>query len=202
MKNGTIRKLAPYTLILLMVLCFYRSLLFSNAYRPFDLPGWHLPQATFASESLRQGSLPLWDPYTYAGTPFSSNIQTQVFYPLRWPTLLLGQLSPPALLFRLELEIIFHVFLAGVFTFLLARRIGLAVPPAILAGAVFSLGCYFPPNVQDIGRVEAMAWMPLCWLCVVRLRHKLTIRWFALLSFALGMTSRSADWPCLPGNMS
>ena len=58
-----LRRAAPYLFLLLMTLLFYRKVLFTtDTFIPFDLPLYHVPQAVFASQSIRQGHLPLWDP--------------------------------------------------------------------------------------------------------------------------------------------
>ena len=41
---------------------------------------WH----SYLGDRLRSGELPLWDPYRFAGTPFSSDIGTGTFYPPNW----------------------------------------------------------------------------------------------------------------------
>src|SRR5438270_1149306 len=43
-----------------------------------------LSWASFARHSLAAGEWPLWDPYTFAGQPFASNPQNQLYYPLTW----------------------------------------------------------------------------------------------------------------------
>ena len=41
---------------------------------------WH----SYLGDRLRSGELPLWDPYRFGGTPFSSDIGTGTFYPPNW----------------------------------------------------------------------------------------------------------------------
>jgi hypothetical protein len=41
---------------------------------------WH----TYLGDRLRDGHLPLWDPYRFAGTAFSADIGTGTFYPPNW----------------------------------------------------------------------------------------------------------------------
>ena len=65
-----LERIAPYLALLLFTLLAYRTILFtSDTFIPWDLPFYHVPQAVFASESLRSGQLPLWDPNTYCGGP-------------------------------------------------------------------------------------------------------------------------------------
>ena len=46
-----------------------------------DLIGQFVPWRSFAADSLRQGDLPLWNPYTFSGQPFLGGFQSAVYYP-------------------------------------------------------------------------------------------------------------------------
>src|SRR5690348_2120761 len=111
-------QIAPYVLLLVFTLLAYRAVLFKrDVFIPWDLPLYHLPHAAFAGESLRSGQLPLWDPNTYCGRPIYAQLQTAYFYPPRILTVLLVRPYKRVRVLRgLEVEMIAHVFLAGVFT--------------------------------------------------------------------------------------
>ena len=47
----------------------------------YDSVGQFYPWRKFASETIRTGYLPLWNPYQFCGTPFVANSQSAVFYP-------------------------------------------------------------------------------------------------------------------------
>ncbi|MCS6861849.1 MAG: hypothetical protein NZT92_16205, partial [Abditibacteriales bacterium] len=47
---------------------------------------WHV----FKQQCLREGALPLWNPYVLGGMPFVGNVQSAVFYPPNWLTLLVA----------------------------------------------------------------------------------------------------------------
>ena len=40
------------------------------------------PYRAFSAEAIKQGTLPLWNPYISSGTPFVGNTQSALFYPL------------------------------------------------------------------------------------------------------------------------
>jgi hypothetical protein len=178
----------PYAVLLTEVLLFYRKALFTATHlMPWDLPSYNLPQATYISISLRSGTFPIWDPYTYCGFPFFANIPNQLFYP---PTLLTIALSGLAtgrpLLRALEWQIAAHVFLAGVGAYWLSRRLGIGRGPATLAATVFQLGPYFA-SMSALGPSNAGAWLPFACLCVVALRETFRWRWVALLAACFAM---------------
>ena len=95
----------------------------------------------YEAQRLFNGQLPLWNPYTFSGHPFLADIQSAIFYPLSLITLLLS-LPWGFSLFALELEAIFHFFLAGLFTYLLARRLLRDRHAALISSLVFTFGGY------------------------------------------------------------
>lgn len=117
--------------------------------------------AVFRTEELLAGRLPLWNPYVYAGHPFIADIQAAVFYPLHWPTTLLA--GPRGYPFQaLEYEAVFHIFLAGLWMYLLASRITRNRPAGLLGGMVYGFGGYLSgyPS-QQLSVLEVHAWLPL-----------------------------------------
>jgi hypothetical protein len=46
-----------------------------------DCPRQFFIMRHLATEALREGRIPLWDRWIYAGTPFLANFQPAVFYP-------------------------------------------------------------------------------------------------------------------------
>ena len=44
----------------------------------------YYPLRRYLGERLRDGDLPLWDPYRFAGLPFAANAQASVWYPPSW----------------------------------------------------------------------------------------------------------------------
>jgi len=189
MKLGD-RLRVPYWILLIEVLFFYRQVLFYDGFViPWDLRYFHLPHASFIAECFRNGELPLWDPYMYCGRPFSANIQAQLFYPPLALAILISNWAGGAnLLYFLEWEVVLHVFLAGLFTFWLLRRLGTSQPAALLGASVYQLGGFFASQTQHMGAVNAAAWMPLAWLSVLALRDGPRRRWLAALAFSLAMS--------------
>ena len=81
-----------------------------------------------------------------------------------------------------------HVFLAGAFTYWLLRRLGLGRAAAVVGATVYQLGAYTASQAEHLGAVDAAAWLPLAWLCVVALGERFRWRWLALLACALAMS--------------
>ena len=115
----------------------------------------------YEAKRLFSGQLPLWNPYTFSGHPFLADVQSAIFYPISLATLLLS-LPQGFFFFALELEAIFHFFLAGLFTYLLARRLLRDRRAALISSLVFTFGGYLTsyPS-QQLAILETDVWLPL-----------------------------------------
>jgi hypothetical protein len=180
----------PLFVLLAEVLTFFRHVLFYGHYAiPWDFRSYHLSQAWFVARSFARGELPLWDPFTYCGMPFYANLTAQVFYPPALVAILLNNLAGGAhLLYWLELQMAAHVFLAGAFTYWLLRRLSLGQAPAVIGATVYQLGAYTASQAEHLGAIDAAAWLPLAWLCVISIGERFRWRWVAGLACALAMS--------------
>ena len=182
--------IVPYVVLLAGVVVFHRQVLFTaDAVIPWDFRYFHFPNAAFIADALAEGRLPLWDPFTYCGRPFFADIQMQAFYPPLLATAALSnQIGQESLFFLLELDLIAHIFVAGVLAFLLLRELGLRPPAAVLGAIVFELGGFFASQTQHLVHTNAASWLPLAWLGVVMLSSKFTWRRTALVALAFAMS--------------
>lgn len=181
----------PYVFLLAEVVAFYWKILFQPGRYviPWDLRYYHLSIAHFMARSFERGELPLWDPYTYCGFPIYANLTAGLFYPPMVLSLLVSNWTGGGhLLYFLELQVVGHVFLAGVFTYRLLGRLSVGRAGALAGATVFQLGAFFASQSQHLGAVSAAAWMPLAWLAVIDLTEGFRWRPLALLSFALAMS--------------
>jgi len=149
------------------------------------------PDATAPAGFVRMGEqslwkdhvYPLWNPYVFLGMPsFGSGAYNPLIYPPDWPVALLQRLIPalPELTWLL-----LYYFLAGLFTFLLAREWG-ARPEGALVGAVAFV---FQPNLVAVGahghgsQLVDSAYLPLMLWLAARWLKKGTLAelgWLAL----------------------
>ncbi len=92
---------------------FWQILLTPSTWMPAgggDLAPFLYPNYLFATQNLRQGVIPLWNPHLYGGAPFAADIQSGLFYPVN---LLVFVLVPRLTYEWLEYLAIFHFWLAG-----------------------------------------------------------------------------------------
>jgi hypothetical protein len=70
----------------------------------------------------------------------------------------------------------------------LFQEFGAGRAPAWAGALIFETGGYFASRAEHIGAIMAVAWMPLAWLAVFKLRQRFRRRWLAVLAAALGMS--------------
>lgn len=92
------------------------------------------PWLMFGSESLRQGIVPLWNPYVLAGTPFLANQQSAVLYPLN---LLLYFLPTPVGIGYLA---IVRLLLGGLGAYYYVRLLGAGRTGGFVGACAFAFG--------------------------------------------------------------
>ena len=108
----------------------------------------------FIIESLKQGEIPLWNPYTFAGEPFLANGQHSALYPFS----LIFYVLP--LWQAYGWFTVSQLWLAGVWMYLLARVLGLRRASAIIAAVTYQLSAFFVFSVVFTMVIAAAAWLP------------------------------------------
>ena len=78
-----------------------------------------IPSKRFTQEQLRDGRLPLWNPYIFCGTPHQADMYSQVFAPTDTPFLYIMSVDA-----ALTVTTILKLLLLGIGMYLLARRFG------------------------------------------------------------------------------
>ena len=123
-----------------------------------DYTGFLLPRVAFVWGHLLRGEgLPLWRPAELCGIPTLGNPQIGVFYPPNMLVLLLGPLG------SLGVRFILSVLLAGAFTYLYCREIGLGRFASLFSCIAFMLSGLIATAVYagHIQHLSAIAWFPL-----------------------------------------
>lgn len=124
--------------------------------------------ALFQSRQLLSGVWPFWSNGSYGGFPFVADPQSAVFYPIRWLIILL--FSPWQMPFyALEFEALFHIWLAGIFTYFLVFDITKKQSAALISCIAFGFSAYLTtyPLLQ-LAILETMTWLPLALLLIRR----------------------------------
>lgn len=138
----------------------------------------------FNARSVQSGSLPLWDPQTFAGGRINFIPNTTIWY---WPHYLYYFLVPTgnvdaAYAWLMKFPLLLHWLVGALGAFALGRGVMKLRPSAagVLAG-VYSLGASMSYNVLDPSTSYATAWLPV------------------LIWGAVSFARRPAPWPLAAG---
>ncbi len=143
------------------------------AFRSWGAEWWH-----------RLGHVPLWEPELFGGMPYIGAGHGDIFYPTSFLRLVL----PVATV--INLGFVLHYILAGLFTYLLLRRLGVSWTGSVVSGLAYELSgliASYPSPGHD-GKLFASAALPLaCLALVMALRDK---QWegYALLAIAVALS--------------
>jgi hypothetical protein len=98
------------------------------------------PEYVFASEQIKAGIFPLWNPYSGFGTPFLGEFITALLYPPNF----LVYFAPAAFTWSIvNALILLKLFIAGFFTYCFLREIGVSKYGSLVSGVGFMLTGYF-----------------------------------------------------------
>ena len=158
-------------LVLVSVVITFGLSLPRPLYPSIFAPGWDnwfymRPCAVLMDASIASGEVPLWNPLNFCGTPFAAHPESAVFYPLNLLRSVLIQSSTPFVsLLSLVALSFFHIVLAGVSMFLLARAHGVSRSGASLASLVFMLNPTFLRWALELWQYSVcIAWAPVLML--------------------------------------
>ncbi|HEX7598293.1 MAG TPA: hypothetical protein VF518_08765, partial [Polyangia bacterium] len=138
-----------------VALAYVRPLLLDETFAVRDHLAHTIPSRTYLAQNLVGGHFPEWWDGPRLGERFAADPNNGVTYPLAWLVALFGPL------WGADLILILHVWLAGVGTLLLARRLGASAMGGLLAGSSLLLSGYFTSMVVNGSILMPLGWMPL-----------------------------------------
>jgi len=154
---------AALAALLAVLLAVFWKLVFTHAmlfYR--DVYNYTYPSARYIHDLCRQGALPYWNPYLNYGQPLLANPNLLFFYPSTLAIVLL----PIDLAYKLHY--LAHFALAGIGTYLVARRWGQSRAAAFLAASVFTFSGPMLSLGNLYNHVACAAWIPWALLATER----------------------------------
>ncbi|MGH9845737.1 MAG: YfhO family protein, partial [Blastocatellia bacterium] len=168
------RAVVTVFLVLLPVVYFHPAVTGGSILLMGDSWVYSVLMRMLLGEMISQAILPLWNPYTFAGTPFLAAIQPGALYPPNW---LFGFL-PAGAAINVVVITAYHVSLSGTYRFARALRFGRMA--ALVTAVIFSFGGFFISHPEYINYIAAAAWLPWILLAVERLAQRPSWRWVAL----------------------
>lgn len=139
------------------------------------------PLRSYATNLIKQGQLPLWNPLMFGGSPLIASQPVGLYF----PTILFYLIFSTPMAWTLQ--IMSQVIFACVFMFLLARHLGLNKLPSIFASISFGFGGFSLIWLEWNSHATASAFLPLLILLEDKLIKTKKIKWGIALSFALAL---------------
>lgn len=148
--------LAIGVLLTAVAAVFWPMLTGVGVYAESDTFTFFYPVYAVLHAAVQAGELPLWTPYVFGGFPLFAEGQIGALYP---PSVLVAALFPPAegfLLLR-----VFHVTVATLGAYVLARTHNVGRTGSIVGGLTFGLGSFIVAQQHHANLLAAAAWLPL-----------------------------------------
>lgn len=136
------------------------------------------PWRLLSIETIKDGSLPFWNPYSMAGTPLLANFQTAAFYPLNILFFILPFSVSWSVLVMLQ------PLLAGLFLYMYLRYMKLTTAAAALGGITCAFGGFSTAWLEWNSLLHVALWLPLILLALEHLFKKISYKWIAIFIFA------------------
>jgi hypothetical protein len=166
--------LSFFSYLAIFVSIFPDVVFFGTTFAKRDILRFYYPVWDFAVQTIKSGTLPLWNPYSSYGTPFLANIQTCVFYPLS------AILYLPNYLWAFNFYILLHLTLAGLFCCVWMRECGASKEASFLSGMSYCLGGYVMSAISLTISLAALVYFPLALLTLRRSLKTDTFFWKAM----------------------
>ena len=139
------------------------------------------PWKKITIDSWKQGQVPLWNPYSFSGTPHAGNYQTAVFSPVNLFYFILPFLE------AWSVSILLQPLLAGIFMYFLLRSLDRSKEASLIGSTAFMF-CGFLTVWMAYGTLGwAVLWLPLVFAAVRMHVNKRS--WCYLVIIALSLMS-------------
>jgi len=128
-----------------------------NVHNPLvsDVVNYIFPVKTFAADTVRQGKLPLWNPFVLNGYPFTYNTQAGLFYPLSALYYFLPAVT------AVDSTILLQLFLGGLFMYAYLQQLQLRRQAALFGSILFLFNGMMVVWLQWQVVHAAVIWLPL-----------------------------------------
>ncbi len=177
------------------VLLFFWPVVWGRAWIPKgggDSVSFIYPMYRFAAQSFQSGTVPLWNPFQYAGSSFIGDNQSGIFYPFN---LLLFLLKPDFSYRAIEVLVLWHFFFAGAAMYfslrLLRPKEAIWRPAALVGGLAFMFSGVFITHIGNLNLIAVASWLPLTFLglhrAVIAAEKKRRVAWAIGGGVALGL---------------
>lgn len=147
-----------------------------------DVIGQIYPWRVFTVETWQSGFVPLWNPYSFAGTPHLANYQSAVLSPLNFGFYIFPFIEWWSVLILLQ------PLLAGIFTYFFVKNLKVSRMSALISSISFMF-CGFVVSWMGYGTlVYAILYLPLALFAVEKYMNSQKSRYLILLSLTIPLS--------------
>lgn len=139
---------------------------------PLDASDLIYPNYYYIAQSLKNYIFPLWDPHLFSGFSLAGYPQYGLFYPGNIIFWLFPYGDNPFPYYAYEYLVIFHIFLAGWFMYMLGREFKFDRIISLCMGTIYMFSPAFLKFIVWGNAITAFPWFPLVFLFSVRAFHK------------------------------
>ena len=118
-----------------------------------------IPGKIFIAQNLKEGRLPLWNPYIFSGVPLIHDINQSVLY----FTSLIFVLFKPAV--ATNLSVITHVILMSLGTYRLISHLYKDKRAALLGAALMAFSTQVSGSINNLSTLQSVTWFP--WIALL-----------------------------------
>lgn len=172
-------------LLLLPFGLFWAETLGRQVFYYHDVQYYFFPYHKLVVDIIRDGHLPLWNPYAFGGIPLLGDGQTAIFYPPNW----IFWLLPPAHAFGIV--VLLQYSIAGMGSFLYARALGLSRLAACVAALAFMFNGYLIGRVVHLSIIAGAALIPWVFWSVERLLQRGGVAMFVIAALMVALQAVS-----------
>jgi hypothetical protein len=134
-----------------------------------------IPWRSLALDSFHSFEWPIWNPYSFSGTPLLANWQSGALYPLNILLLMFGKVYGWTLL------VIFQIFFSMVFMYLYIKNLGLQKYTAIFGSITFAFSGLMMTHLEFGNIGQSFMWLPLALYLIDRYLITNNLNWLILL---------------------
>ncbi|MFN8177397.1 MAG: YfhO family protein [bacterium] len=138
----------------------------------------YYPRRWVLHAAWRARELPLWNPWSFCGTPFLADPQAEVLYPPSWILLPFDAGT------QLGLFLFLHVAWGGIGAALLLRRHGVPASLATLGGCAFAVNGFYAKHLGQPPFLATASWIPWVLLATLDVAERPTLARSARLALA------------------
>ena len=139
---------------------------------------WPLNKAV--GDMYRKGEIPLWNPYQGIGMPLAAQITQEAFFPYR----VLEDVSP---VWTWDYFLLGRLWIAGFFTFLFLRQLGLSCMASLLGGIFYMFSGAFVWHINREDIADTAITVPILLLSLERLMQRQLYKEIAFSAGAFGV---------------